>query len=298
MAACACGNRLSAYPSAIMRTLTNGTIQHGTQIFSPELRKTPTTYYAEDSGVGLALRFCCQGRARNIGVIGLGVGTIAAYGQPGDRIRFYEINPAVPPIAQNVFSYLRESGHRSASSKAMRAHLWRMSRRRTSMSWRSTHSRATPFRCIFSPRRPSISISATWRPAAFLPFTFQISMSILSRRLRCLPRPQGWTSAAFRALRITIAASSAQPGSYSQTTPASSLSRRLRPRSGSLALTPRLAFGLTITPACCLIFAGSQAPRSCCYLMPTVIESGPTRCSTRTSRKPASFIQPTQSAPV
>jgi spermidine synthase len=94
----------------MMRTLTNGTIQHGTQIFSAELRKTPTTYYAEDSGVGLALRYCCQGRARNIGVIGLGVGTIAAYGKPGDRIRFYEINPAVAPIAQNLFTYLRESG--------------------------------------------------------------------------------------------------------------------------------------------------------------------------------------------
>jgi hypothetical protein len=99
----------SAYPSAIMRTLSNGIIQHGTQIFSPELRKTPTTYYAEDSGAGLALRFCCQGSARNIGVIGLGAGTIAAYGRPGDRIRFYEINPAVSPIAQNVFSYVRES---------------------------------------------------------------------------------------------------------------------------------------------------------------------------------------------
>ena len=101
---------LSAYPGAIMRTLTNGTIQHGTQIFSPELRKTPTTYYAEDSGVGIALRYCCRDRARNIGVVGLGVGTIAAYGKPGDRIQFYEINPAVTPIAQNVFSYLRESG--------------------------------------------------------------------------------------------------------------------------------------------------------------------------------------------
>jgi hypothetical protein len=101
---------LSAYPGAIMRTLTNGTIQHGTQIFSPELRKTPTTYYAEDSGVGLALRYCCQSHVRNIGVVGLGVGTIAAYGKPGDRIQFYEINPAVTPIAQNVFSYLRESG--------------------------------------------------------------------------------------------------------------------------------------------------------------------------------------------
>ena len=101
---------LSAYPGATLRTLTNGSIQHGTQIFSPELRKTPTTYYAEDSGVGLALRFCCQGRARNIGVVGLGVGTVAAYGKPGDRIRFYEINPAVAPIAQSLFTYLRESG--------------------------------------------------------------------------------------------------------------------------------------------------------------------------------------------
>jgi len=101
---------LSAFPGATLRTLTNGTIQHGTQIFSDELRKTPTTYYAEDSGVGLALRYCCQGRARNIGAIGLGVGTIAAYGQAGDHIRFYEINPAVPPIAQNIFTYLRESG--------------------------------------------------------------------------------------------------------------------------------------------------------------------------------------------
>lgn len=98
------------YPGAVMRTLSNGTIQHGTQIFSPELRKTPTTYYAQDSGVGLALRFCCQGRPRAIGAVGLGVGTIAAYGQPGDRIRFYEIDPAVEPIARNLFTYIRESG--------------------------------------------------------------------------------------------------------------------------------------------------------------------------------------------
>jgi predicted O-methyltransferase YrrM len=98
-----------SYPGATVRTLTNGTIQHGTQIFSPELSHTPTTYYAEDSGVGLALRLCCQGRARNIGVVGLGVGTIAAYGRPGDRIRFYEINPAVAPIARHFFTYLRDS---------------------------------------------------------------------------------------------------------------------------------------------------------------------------------------------
>ena len=98
-----------AYPGGTVRTLTNGTIQHGTQVFTPELHKTPTTYYAEDSGVGLALRFCCAGHPRNIGVVGLGVGTIAAYGQPGDHIRFYEINPAVPPIAQTLFTYIHDS---------------------------------------------------------------------------------------------------------------------------------------------------------------------------------------------
>lgn len=98
------------YPNgAVLRTLSNGTIQHGTQIFSPALRTTPTAYYAEDSGVGLALRYCCSGRPRNIGVVGLGVGTIAAYGRPGDRIRFYEINPAVTPIARNLFTYIHDS---------------------------------------------------------------------------------------------------------------------------------------------------------------------------------------------
>ena len=98
-----------SYPGAVMRTLTNGTIQHGNQIFTNELRTTPTTYYAEDSGIGLALRFCCADRPRKIGVVGLGAGTIAAYGRPGDQIRFYEINPAVEPIARNLFTYIRES---------------------------------------------------------------------------------------------------------------------------------------------------------------------------------------------
>ncbi len=102
-----------SYPGATVRTLSNGSIEHGTQIFgTDELRLTPTTYYAPDSGVGLALRFCCEGRAKKVGVIGLGAGTIAAYGKSGDQIRFYDINPAVEPIARNVFTYIRDSGAR------------------------------------------------------------------------------------------------------------------------------------------------------------------------------------------
>jgi SAM-dependent methyltransferase len=92
-----------------VRTLLNGTIEHGTQWFAPQFRRNPTTYYATDSGVGLALRFCCEGRPRTIGVVGLGAGTLAAYGQSGDRMLFYEINPLVRPIAENLFTYLRES---------------------------------------------------------------------------------------------------------------------------------------------------------------------------------------------
>jgi hypothetical protein len=91
------------------RMLLNGTIQHGTQLFAPGLTRTPTTYYADNSGIGLALHYCCASRPRNIAVIGLGTGTIATYGTASDRIRFYEINPLVRPIAQNLFTYLRDS---------------------------------------------------------------------------------------------------------------------------------------------------------------------------------------------
>ncbi len=91
------------------RSLMNGSIQHGTQIFSPDLRHVPTAYYAADSGAGLALRNCCIGRPKRVGIIGLGAGTLAAFGLPGDTFRFYEINPAVQPIAQNLFTWLRDS---------------------------------------------------------------------------------------------------------------------------------------------------------------------------------------------
>src|SRR3972149_9345307 len=49
------------------------------------------------------------GRARRLGMVGLGAGTLAAYGKPGDVVRFYEINPQVVNIARTRFHYLGDS---------------------------------------------------------------------------------------------------------------------------------------------------------------------------------------------
>lgn len=92
-----------------VRVLMNGRIRHGMQMMDADRRHVPTTYYGEDSGVGVALRNCCEGRTKNVGVVGLGAGTLAAYGEAGDRFRFYEINPLVEPIARNLFTYLNDS---------------------------------------------------------------------------------------------------------------------------------------------------------------------------------------------
>jgi hypothetical protein len=90
------------------RTLYNGKIEHGAQYVNPPSSLLPTTYYGPDSGVGLALTHCCA-NAKRVGAIGLGAGTLAAYGKTSDYFRFYEINPQVLKIAQTSFSYLRDS---------------------------------------------------------------------------------------------------------------------------------------------------------------------------------------------
>ncbi|MEJ7605290.1 MAG: fused MFS/spermidine synthase [Bryobacteraceae bacterium] len=92
------------------RSLYNGTIQHGVQYLSAARSRIPTSYYGAASGVALAL--WQYKPPRRIGVVGLGVGTLAAYGKAGDVIRFYEINPTVIHLAQAEFRYLRESAAR------------------------------------------------------------------------------------------------------------------------------------------------------------------------------------------
>jgi hypothetical protein len=99
---------LSPYQTSYRR-LMNGTIDHGLQFLSPQLRRNPTSYYSENSGIGVALKAIAPRGALRVGVIGLGAGTLAAYGRLGDRYTFYEINPLDVRIANEEFAFLRDS---------------------------------------------------------------------------------------------------------------------------------------------------------------------------------------------
>lgn len=101
-------DRLSMVP--MLRELRNGNILHGAQLFQPGESNKPTCYYGDTTGIGLTLiHGFPEDRPRRVGVVGLGVGTIAAYGVAGDEFCFYEINPTVVDLAQTYFSYLRYS---------------------------------------------------------------------------------------------------------------------------------------------------------------------------------------------
>ncbi len=91
------------------RELINGTIEHGVQFLSDHRRREATTYYGPRSGVALALREAGTEGPLRVGVIGLGAGTLAAYGRPDDRFTFFEINPLVISYAHDQFTFLKDT---------------------------------------------------------------------------------------------------------------------------------------------------------------------------------------------
>lgn len=93
--------------------LVHGVTVHGFQFVEKALRDEPTSYFGETGGGGLAiLNSPKRGNGMRVGILGLGIGTLAAYGQPGDVYRFYEINPIIINLAEGeggYFSYLSDS---------------------------------------------------------------------------------------------------------------------------------------------------------------------------------------------
>ena len=95
-------------PDTRYRSLIHGAILHGEQWMAEKYRRAATTYYKTSSGIGKTL-LAFEGKAIKVGVIGLGAGTLATYGDADDVYRFYDINPAVPRVARQEFYYLADS---------------------------------------------------------------------------------------------------------------------------------------------------------------------------------------------
>lgn len=95
------------------RYLIHGTISHGYQYVHEELRRLPSSYFSQHSGVGLVLKAFQSAGPVRMGVVGLGVGVLSGYVREGDYARLYEINPDVVEIADSHFTFLptaRRSG--------------------------------------------------------------------------------------------------------------------------------------------------------------------------------------------
>ena len=95
-----------------MRVLVDGVTRHGSQSLDVARRLIPTTYYHPSGPLGDIVRALrTRGRVSEVGLIGLGAGTAAAYGEAGDRFTYFEIDPAVARIARNpkFFTYLTDS---------------------------------------------------------------------------------------------------------------------------------------------------------------------------------------------
>ena len=90
------------------RRLIHGVIIHGEEDLAPDRRNKVKSYFGSTSGLGLALT-ALQRPNRRVGVLGLGIGTSAAYGRPGDTFRLYEINPQVLDAASRYFNFLSSS---------------------------------------------------------------------------------------------------------------------------------------------------------------------------------------------
>jgi hypothetical protein len=103
--------KVQYYPDEEAYTLTHGTTLHGEQIRTPGEKSEPLTYYHTTGPIGQVFAEFSGPRAKpNVGLIGLGSGTLASYGEPSQHLTFYDIDPVVRDIATNpnYFTYLRD----------------------------------------------------------------------------------------------------------------------------------------------------------------------------------------------
>jgi spermidine synthase len=91
--------------------LFHGQTIHGMQSLDSKRRREPLTYYHRTGPAGQLFAECSRTSLEPVAVVGLGAGTLACYGQPGQAWTFFEIDPAVARIAKDsrYFTYLRDT---------------------------------------------------------------------------------------------------------------------------------------------------------------------------------------------
>ncbi|TAD78362.1 MAG: hypothetical protein EA001_07620 [Oscillatoriales cyanobacterium] len=94
-------NRVVIDRSRQVISLLHGTTLHGQQSLLPQRRDRPLTYFTETGPIGEFFEGFNQTPRDRVAVLGLGVGTLAAYAQPNQQWTFYEIDPDVKQIATN-----------------------------------------------------------------------------------------------------------------------------------------------------------------------------------------------------
>jgi spermidine synthase len=102
--------------------LRHGTTVHGVQSLEPSRRREPLSYYSRTGPFGDVFASLTErGAVRRVGVVGLGIGTLASYAEAGQEWTFYEIDPAVERVARDStrFSYLADASARGARWKVV-----------------------------------------------------------------------------------------------------------------------------------------------------------------------------------
>jgi hypothetical protein len=98
-------------PSTHLRKLLHGDTIHGIESTDPERAGQPLSYYYPGGSVSDVIELLrARGKPENFAILGLGAGTMAAYGDSNHHVRFYEIDPSVEPIARQYFTFLPRCG--------------------------------------------------------------------------------------------------------------------------------------------------------------------------------------------
>jgi hypothetical protein len=109
-------HRVANEPAERRHLYAQGTTVHGLQSTLPERARVPGAYFHRSGPAGDVLAHLARGGPSRIGLVGLGVASLAAYAEGGERFTFYEIDPVVARIAEDprLFTFLRDARDRGA----------------------------------------------------------------------------------------------------------------------------------------------------------------------------------------